>query len=94
MKALVSLLAVFALSGNVSAQGPAVPDDRALCQGDYPVLLMTERECSHYASQMRALTQGGDAGALAALVVEHDVLLSERASACPCITAGAAAGDC
>lgn len=91
MKTLSSVFAILLLPVGVQAQ--AAPDDRALCQGDYPVVLMTERECSQYVSRLRAAQQGGDTRAQSALVVEHDALLNERATACRCVVA-AVAGDC
>jgi photosystem II stability/assembly factor-like uncharacterized protein len=63
----------------------AAEAEEALCRGTYPVLLMTEQECSSYIRQVKDLQSTGQVIALASLRQQHAAQLDERAAICPCI---------
>lgn len=71
-------------SGGAFAAGTADSGETRVCQGPYPVLLMTAGECRAYVRQMRFLETQGQAAKLAEWKRQHDRLLEERARACPC----------
>lgn len=84
MKAYVWIAGMMCIAGLASAAEPAGAPDAPVCRGSYPVLLMTEMECRLYSHQVQLLQARGNHEALAALKVQHDKLLGERAAACPC----------
>lgn len=63
----------------------ALDKDETLCRGNYPVLLMTEKECQTYAGQIRSLQSAGQSSALTALQRQHAEQLNDRAAVCPCM---------
>ena len=79
----VGLMLLESSSPGVAAQ--ATGGDEALCRGSYPVLLMTEQECSAYTRQVMALQSTGQISALASLHQQHALQLVERAAICPCM---------
>ena len=79
----VGLMLLESSSPGVAAQ--ATGGDEALCRGSYPVLLMTEQECSSYTRQVMALQSTGQISALASLHQQHALQLVERAAICPCM---------
>ncbi len=87
------------LAAGMAAAGPAGTRDVSLCRGAYQVMLMTEMECHLYARQVRLLQAQGKTETLAELKRQHDKLLEERATACPCANQEqeqrvVVAGDC
>lgn len=84
MKALTWIAVLLGMAGGACAAEPVTGQERALCQGNYPVLLMTELECRGYVERRRLLQGQNDTGARIALELQHDRLLSERAAACAC----------
>jgi hypothetical protein len=61
--------------------------DRELCQGGYPVMLMTDTECRIYLATRTALQKSGDTVAAQLLDAHIRDQLAERAEACPCAMA-------
>jgi len=101
MKAGVWVAVMLCTAGLATAAEPAASPEGLLCRGAYPVLLMTEMECRLYAQQVRLLQTQGNTKALAVLKQQHDRLMAERATTCPCATqrtddapAIVVAGDC
>lgn len=77
-------MSMMLVAGLASATGTAATGDVHACQGRYPVMLMTNTECQTYVRQMHFLEAQGKAERLAELKQQHDRLLEERATACPC----------
>ncbi|MCA1977750.1 MAG: hypothetical protein LDL19_00795 [Thiobacillus sp.] len=101
MNARIWIAALMAIAGGASAAEAVSSRDRALCQGNYSVMLMTEVECRQYAQRLRQLQGQKNSDAQLALQFEHDRLLSERAASCACArdftgpeSTVLAAGDC
>ena len=92
MNAKVWLFALGALGNMAHGADPVTPAERALCQGPYPVLLMTDLECRLYIQRLGAAEQAGNLLARSSVAGEHDALLRERAEACPCVPGGLPGG--
>lgn len=75
---LVFLAATLPMAGAQAAGGTAI------CQGDYPMLLMTQKECRSYLRALRAAKARADQLAVLDLQEWHAQLLIERSQACPC----------
>lgn len=85
MNAGVMGMGMMLAAGLALADGKvATPDERA-CQGAQPVMLMTPLECRTYVQQLHRLEAQGKSETLAELKRQHERLLEERATACPCV---------
>jgi hypothetical protein len=83
MNTLERILAAscLAVSTNGAVAEAAEPE---LCRGGYPVLLMTDLECTVYLQRVHAVRAAGQRELLLRLQHQHAELLRERAAACPC----------
>lgn len=76
---LVFLAGVLPMAG-----AQAAGSGKAICQGDYPMLLMTAKECRGYLRELRTAQAKSDHMAALDLQEWHTELLIERSQACPC----------
>lgn len=76
---LLLLAGVLPIAGAQAASG-----GKAICQGGYPMLLMTPKECRAYLRALSAAKARADRLAVLDLQEWHAQLLIERSQACPC----------
>lgn len=85
MNTLERVLAASCLAvSTTGAAAQTTAQESALCRGGYPVLLMTDLECTLYLRRVHALRAAGQSESLQRLQRQHAELLRERAAACPC----------